>query len=464
MVFEHQPLRRPRRLIHCHRGPPAHQEISLEAVQEPCKTSYTTSEQYDRRRDYFRSDIGNKILCDPSFVDDFLTGDPDKLAEVLKSCLSNPSYDPESKAWRLPEVTEHAELRKPILDILNAIKNAVDEQEGPDVKSPLFIDIPARPIAPNQSDSFAMGPDLGLFIGSQAEWTMLRFPVEVKAQPKSLKDAILELTWDAGMILANQFFRRHLYGLVVCGSEATFVRFDRAGILHSRPIDIRTSSDEFTRAFASMLLLDATAAGYDNAFTVVPNQNGTLQLYIDLPEAAFSDAPVDPNTQSSRDDANDAIPTRRFRVMRQLYVHGDIVGRATVVYQIRDLRKYEAQSQNPQSGSDSTGGKKRKAEVLDEAVMSQPDYILKLMWRDPLEGVEGEVMKEVEGMYGLPQYVWHCDVAGACRCEKRAEGTCGKCFDETPQPSNLERSYIMSSKSKEAAESGMYLPSVHSSS
>lgn len=458
MISQRQPPRRPRRLAECYRRLPDSREISPEPTQEPSNERHSISEQQEQRNSYFNSEIADQIFYDSSFVESFLIGNPDRLANILHSCVNSPSYNTEAKSWLLPDTTEDAELRQPILDILNTIKRAVDRDGQLKPDTPLFIDISSYPISPNEADPFIMGPDLALFSGNHATWPQLRYPVEVKARSEDLRDGMLELTWDAGVVFGNQPFRRHLYGLIVCGSEATFVRFDRSGILHSPPIDIRTSSDEFTKAFSSLLLFDRMAEGYDTAFTLVPTEDGGVELYVDLPESAFNDAPANSNIHgpSGVSDTRDEIPTRRFIVMEQLYYRGAIHGRATTVFRIRDVRKFEAECERSESYSATTSGKKRKAEVLDEEVLSQPDYVLKLFWHNPVERTEGDVLKLVQGMYGLSQYVWHCEVPGECRCDESAKNNCRKCVDATPQPRNLERSQIMRPKEVETIGSGMY--------
>ncbi|KAG8680995.1 hypothetical protein FRC11_001720 [Ceratobasidium sp. 423] len=59
-----------------------------------------------------------------------------------------------------------------------------------------------------------------------------------------------QLSRYARAVFAHQLHRRHLYAMMVCNTEATFVRFDRAGILYSHRIDLRTDSKAFTYVFA----------------------------------------------------------------------------------------------------------------------------------------------------------------------------------------------------------------------
>ncbi|KAG8795380.1 hypothetical protein FRC12_015206 [Ceratobasidium sp. 428] len=92
-------------------------------------------------------------------------------------------------------------------------------------------------------------PDLALFEGVTRHWETVRTPIEVKEQATYLKTGMKQLTRYAQIVFAHQLRRRYLYGLVVCKWGATFVRLDRSGILHSKPMDMR--SHEFRKVFAN---------------------------------------------------------------------------------------------------------------------------------------------------------------------------------------------------------------------
>lgn len=252
-------------------------------------------------------------------------------------------------------------------------------------------------------------------------------PIEIKKRPQHHKAGMKQLSRYARAVFAHQIHRRHLYGMMVCGTEATFVRFDRAGILYSPKIDIRKDSDGFTRAFASFLMLDRADEGYDTAFTTELFE-GRLRYYIELPESAFkssvSDSVAGPST---RPNSAGVGGKRKFEVLEKLCHRKSICGRATIVLRLGEPRN---------------GKKKAKPKAKrkrDEPEQSKPqEYVLKLIWRDPARDSEGEVMERLKGMFGLAQYVWHCDAPGRCHCSSSGEELCWTCGDETAQVDGLQ--------------------------
>jgi hypothetical protein len=119
------------------------------------------------------------------------------------------------------------------------------------------------------------------------------------------------------------------------------VRFNRAGILYSQPMDIRTQLEEFTQAFASLMMLDREAFGYDTTFSTRLNQDDRLEYYVNLPESAFNvlseektAAVFGPSTQPG-----EALgpPTRRPKVMERLCYRKGILGRVTTVLRLHEV-------------------------------------------------------------------------------------------------------------------------------
>ncbi|CAE7198635.1 unnamed protein product [Rhizoctonia solani] len=271
---------------------------------------------------------------------------------------------------------------------------------------PSFIDNSKYSIPSDRAETELIKPDLVLFEVEEKHkhWEHVRLPIEIKKQPGHQKAAMKQLSRYARAVFAHQLHRRHLYAMMVCGTEATFVRFDRAGILYSGPLDLRKKSKAFTDALASLLLLNKTDQGYDPAFTCKMNEQGRLVYFVDLPASAFANQ--EPTTESTTSNEN---KIRRFEVAERLCHRRSICGRATIVLRI---------------------GKKDSGE----------EYILKIMWRDPERDSEGEVLRQVKGTFGLAQYVWHGDACGNCRCASQATRPwgCSECVARTVQLEELE--------------------------
>ncbi|CAE6429913.1 unnamed protein product [Rhizoctonia solani] len=366
---------------------------------------------------YIESELHNAIFQDPNFVERFLSGCADKLQDIEEHCCANNQHYKCTREWPMPDrVPDEPALYEPILDILNTIKRAVDHLHppspapvtgAPDEPPQLFLDSHKSAIPSDLADTALIKPDLVLFQDSHRHWENVRIPIEVKTSPGLHKAGMKQLSRYARATFAHQLHRRHLYGMIICRTQATFVRFDRAGILYSKPIDLVKDAEMFTRAFASLLMLDRINEGYDPAFTFERDEDGRLIYYIDLPKVAFA--------KSSRKSALAARNghVRRFRVVEILCHRESICGRATIVLRIRE--ELETETQDPE------------------------EYALKIIWRDPERGSEGEILEQIHGRFGLSQSIWHCDVPmpGKCRCPTPVKERCTTCVDQTVQVNEL---------------------------
>ncbi|CAE6522767.1 unnamed protein product [Rhizoctonia solani] len=366
---------------------------------------------------YIESELHNAIFHDPNFVRRFLSGATDKLQQIERRCRSSNQHYDRTRQWPMPEhVPSENALYDPIVNILNAVKRAVDHVHppppspitgAPDESPQLFIDNHKSAIPSDLADTDQIKPDLVLFQDSHRHWENVRIPVEVKTSPGLHKAGMKQLSRYARATFAHQLHRRHLYGLLVCKTEATFVRFDRAGILYSKRLDVVKDGEAFTRAFASLLMLDRIDEGYDPAFTFERDDAGRLVYYIDLPESGFS------KTSSKSTSIVRNGRTRRFKVTEILCHRESICGRATIVLRIRE--ELETEGQDPE------------------------EYALKIIWRDPERESEGEVLQSIHGRFGLAQSTWHRDVSmpGKCNCPTQVE-TCTSCVDKTVQVDGLQ--------------------------
>ncbi|KAL5632404.1 hypothetical protein ACGC1H_005386 [Rhizoctonia solani] len=397
-------------------------------------------------------ELRNTIFHDPKFVERFLSGDEDKLRAVDKHCRANdPHYD-NTGQWSFPEsVSYERQMYRPIANVLNGIKRAVDEVHGfpphlvhqsgdNPTESELFLDNHLNTINSDLANTLNIKPDLVLFQDEHRHWETVRMPIEVKRLPGHHKAGMKQLSRYARAVFAHQLHRRHLYGMMVCGHEATFVRFDRAGILYSGRIDMVKQSQLFTYALASLLMLDRADEGLDPSFTFRRNQNGRLVYYIDLPESELVELTVGTTTNKSKYSSNKnkhsmrtrSERMRRFEVVERLCHRQSICGRATIVLRIQEV----------------LGHGQTKAEVLSKGkakatkALKPREYALKLMWRDPQRGSEGDVLEQVHGMFGLAQYAGHWDASmpGKCRCPSPVGGRCKDpmCVDKTVEVNGLE--------------------------
>ncbi|KAG8708305.1 hypothetical protein FRC08_018970 [Ceratobasidium sp. 394] len=392
---------------------------------------------------FLESEMQGAIFCDPNFVRNFLTVDSTRLQAVLENCQSQLDA-----VYLRKNITQEDQLYEPIRRVLNVIKQAVDGGSDASHSFP-FVDVSAEPIACHYDDMAGIRPDLVLFDGPTRHWETVRLPIEVKTQETFLKVGMKQLTRYARAVFAHQLHRRHLYGLVVCKWEATFVRFDRSGILNSKPIDIRRQREEFCEAFAGLMMLDEEAFGYDTAFTTRTRRDGRLQFYVDLPADAFpaeEGTATEPNSASPNATAGPShLPsptrkrsTRRLRVMEKLCHRKSIRGRATIVLRVREVIRPGAldEPEEAQGRVKTRSRTKRERQPKEEVEqLGTRDYVLKLMWRDPNKTSEAKVLERLVGIYGVAQYLWHSDAFKACdaqSCERPSKGHCDVCLDRTP--------------------------------
>ncbi|KAG8729411.1 hypothetical protein FRC10_003928 [Ceratobasidium sp. 414] len=243
------------------------------------------------------AEMDGAIFCDPNFVGNLLTIDPTRLQAVLEACKDD------LDALRFQEhITRERQLYKPIRWALNVIKQAVDHVPDSDQLNG-FIDVSVEPIQSHYDDIAGIKPDLVLFDGPTRHWETVMMPIEVKRQGTYLKTGMKQY---ARAVFAHQLHQHHLYGLAICKWEVTFV-------------------EEFRKAFAGLMMLDAESIGYDTAFTTRVRRNGRPEYYVDLPTEAFpasevpaaaannigADAIAGPSNVSS---VTPNRPTRRLRV------------------------------------------------------------------------------------------------------------------------------------------------------
>ncbi|KAG8705660.1 hypothetical protein FRC08_001526 [Ceratobasidium sp. 394] len=327
--------------------------------------------QHDMGR-LLECEMEGAIFCDPNFVDNFLTVDSTGLQTVLDDCK-----DDLDRFHFQERTTRERQLYDPIRGVLNIIKQSVDGV--PDLDNlPAFVDVSAQPIPSHYDDTAGIKPDLALFDGSTHHWGTMRMPVEVKWQVTYLKTGMKQLTRYARAVFAHQLHRRHLYGLAICKWDATFVRFDRGGILYSKPIDMR--SQEFREAFAA-------------------RRDGRLEYYVDLPAEAFvaeeeSGAAADAGTGAGADISTAVAgpsdspspspkpPTRRLRVMERLCHRKSIRGRATIVVRVREVIRagYLDEPEEAKGRIKTRSRTKREQQPAEEAeLLGTRDYVLKMM-------------------------------------------------------------------------------------
>ncbi|KAG8697955.1 hypothetical protein FRC08_006223 [Ceratobasidium sp. 394] len=83
----------------------------------------------------------------------------------------------------------------------------------------------------------------------------------------------------------------------------------------------------------------------------------------------------------------------------------DIIGRATIVLRIQPIKRSETNAPGIK-----TRGQKRAFEKSQPEELLNESYVLKFIWRETSEEPKGDIVEQLEGIYGVVQHVWHCDV------------------------------------------------------
>ncbi|KAF8755470.1 other FunK1 protein kinase [Rhizoctonia solani] len=411
---------------------------------------------------YLTDEMHGGIFCDPRFVENFLA--PDERHKALVEQATSPR--PGKFNSVLPKKPSgERRLYGPIMDVLNEIKTSVDDvrgNHGLGTLGPLFLDHHDTSFQSEDPEMSRIKPDLVMFEDATKSWETLAMPIEVKSKHTYLKVGMNQLARYARGIFAHQIHRRYVFGLVICRWAVTFVRFDRSGILHSKPIDMRAEADRFERAFAGLMMLDRDQFGYDTAFTVQVTEEGQREYYLDLPAEAVPAAQIgsepapapELDTTSHPDaDANDAssekapkarqLPPRRFKVMQRLCHRKSIRGRATIVLRIREVREWNQQQEGVRRGPAAIREKKARGAQVARGPWSARLYPEDDVARSK-EKAGREVLKLLGRAYGLTRYRWHSDrLKQGGACHEPSATTCKECHDITPSPpmeqaSNLE--------------------------
>ncbi|KAG8769579.1 hypothetical protein FRC12_004881 [Ceratobasidium sp. 428] len=392
-------------------------------------------------------ELQGTLFCDPHFVKNYLSGDPTKLKAVLDRCTT------ELGSFQFPKATRESELYNPIMSILNTINRAVhadpDWQPAPPAA---FVDVHTESLPSHGRDTDDLYPDLVQFDYKGRHWENVRMTVEVKAKATYLKSGMKQLAEYATAVFANQIHRRHLYGLVICKWEVTFVRFDRGGILFSLPMDMCAQREKFCAAFAGLMMLDNQAFGYDMAFWTRRSSRGLLDYYVNLPANAFTHVggtsaatgmSLEEILSLSTTDAENLSPLMRtVKVIDVLCRDGGIVGKATTVLLVREVIRSRGDGLFQTQKDIEKASRKIRGKQLAERqdVLGAQDYVLKLVWRGPDRTVEGDILQRLVGVYGAAQYMWHSDSFKACDtpgCGRSMDNSCGNCLDKTPTGNGL---------------------------
>ncbi|KAB5587543.1 hypothetical protein CTheo_9018 [Ceratobasidium theobromae] len=328
----------------------------------------TESPQQKVIRHLLRSELNGAVSHQPNFADALLPCSDEYLEQILRRCNG---LDLERNKWsQSPPTGSENNFYGPTVDVLNAIGLAV-HSVTPDSSG--YVEFRARNSRPLGSRYPGMDtyPDIIRCQRPDApddvHWQDIDMFVEVKKDNsrRLVTESIEQSARYARALFAHRIDRRFIRTLVVCGKTAVFLHFDRSGLIYSDDVDIYEDPRGFVRAFAGLLLLKGSDAGYNPIFTNIWR-------------------PLDPqNPNAPRLDYTVKVNGEEYKVVDVLCIRKSVRGRATLVLALQRLERAEG----------------------DNTI----DAVLKLIWRDQSRFAEGVILKEFIGVYGVCQVMYEAD-------------------------------------------------------
>ncbi|KAJ1302789.1 hypothetical protein OPQ81_003096 [Rhizoctonia solani] len=379
-------------------------------------------------------EIYGNIFHNPKFFEHFLSGPSTKLDAVLKYCRKTNVYAQRTNSWNpTSRIMRRTSSEPPLLKLLNTIVRGAHvasstSSRASSIVPALFIDWLGETVETDMEKHEI--PEFVLFDGITRDWPGVRTIVKLMRLPGHRKMGMVHLARYAKTMFARQPHRRHIYHIMICGTEATFVRFDRAGVLYSSVVDLCKDAETFIRALASLMMLARGDEGFHPFFSLKKNADNIIVYYLDLPDGIFH---------------SDAEPgkTRKFQVKKILRHGNDIVGSATTVLLLREVLESAERKINPMPTRGRGKRKRIETVVEEEERFDDASYVLKIVWRDPKEVKESDLYEKTDGMYGLAQHIWADDAARRCTCIGTEE-ECTTCVVEVGHIEGLEVCDVLS--------------------
>ncbi|QRW05890.1 hypothetical protein RhiLY_04889 [Ceratobasidium sp. AG-Ba] len=319
-----------------------------------------------------RHELNGAVFHDPKFFLHIFCDD-----EILEQILvSSELFCPESQAWSVSPPTGREELYyTPILKVLNAIGIAALKVRlaACSTKYVEFLDNSKR-LLKSDIPGMTSAPDIVKckqmpVTNEEISWQDVDLYIEVKPRAEQVRQAIRQSARYARSLLANQLERMFVKTLVICNTTATFLHFDRSGLVYSDNIDVWKDARKFTQAFAGLLGLEGFSAGYNPMF--IDKSAGASGLHRRYVWAAGW----------------------VYRVVSILCHRKSIRGRATLVMALHRILE----------AVDSTEAALALEGPRTPNEEKTIDAVLKLLWRDPTRFEERLILKEFLGIYGVCQ-------------------------------------------------------------
>ncbi|QRW05814.1 Fungal specific transcription factor domain [Ceratobasidium sp. AG-Ba] len=206
-------------------------------------------------------ELCGQVYLHNNFFMEFFSQDPDIQENVRRGIetqlgANGTSLRFTNGRWTISEQiasqTNEARVYDPLAEMLNTVGRAAYDvyrnhhpQEQFRQRYHPFVDFHRRRLEWDTPSDTSTSPDLVMAPETGTHWADVELIIECKSSSETgnRHDSLLQLTRYARAVFAHQIYRLRVFGFSLCGSIATFLCFDRSGLLHSRDIDLSEPED-----------------------------------------------------------------------------------------------------------------------------------------------------------------------------------------------------------------------------
>ncbi|KAB5589524.1 hypothetical protein CTheo_7031 [Ceratobasidium theobromae] len=383
---------------HSSRGQTVSSTLPVEVSEDAQRRTESLQGEPMKRADMelaLRGEINGAVYQYNLFCEEFLKIENEEKRKTIMSTLAQTDIFNHKGQWTIDctnlligecdEISRHNmyDTVAAILDAINQVAfNSENDQFRPVRRR--IVRFSRRMDGDDPHDS-STGPDViqsDVDSEGRRHWADVEFFTECKTNPNQLGEALMQLARYARTTFVNQIYRLHVFAIAVCGTEATFVRFDRSQILHSLPIDLSQDFQKFALAAAGLFALEPRMFGYNTDFYFWPPLTGQ------------------PGDHSESKELRVKIRNKRWRVVEVMCQRKCLIGRATLVL------------------------------LLSRVKNKKQRVVLKLIWRDESRTDEGESLKLFKGYPGICQCKWSkvCESTSVADKKNLVESVAAKRF------------------------------------
>lgn len=120
-----------------------------------------------------------------------------------------------------------------------------------------------------------------------AHWQDVKLVVECKPEHSDFLDTLVRTVGFVRAQLIHQYWYTFAYAVFFIGTQATFLRVEPSGVIHSPTIDVLAEPERFVNAFAALLLLDYEQLGRGRAFRMPRSDTKPVSIVFGDPKPFY---------------------------------------------------------------------------------------------------------------------------------------------------------------------------------